>query len=67
MSQIESQGALVAVEPGEIPAQTVAHDTLPADRVALVRGFDLDHVRTHIGEQHRAERPSEDAGQVDHA
>jgi len=67
MSQIESQGALVAVEPGEIPAQTVAHDTLPADRVALARSFDLDHVGTHIGEQHRAERPGEDAGQIDHA
>ena len=67
MPQIERQRALVAVEAGEIPAQTVAHDTLPAHRVALSRGFDLDHLGTHIGEQHRAKRSGEDAGQIDHA
>src|SRR6516162_1968434 len=67
MPEIEGQRALVAVETGEIPAQALAHDTLPAHWVADTRGFDLDHLGTHIGEQHRAERPGEDAGQIDHA
>jgi hypothetical protein len=29
--------------------------------------FRLDHFRPHIGEDHRAERPGEDAGQIDYA
>jgi hypothetical protein len=59
--------ALVAVEAGEIPAQALAHDTLPAHRVADARGLDLDHLGTHVRKQHRAKRPGEDAGQIDHA
>jgi hypothetical protein len=29
--------------------------------------FRLDHFRPHIGEDHRAERPGEGAGQIDYA
>jgi hypothetical protein len=67
LPQIEGQRALVAVEAGEIPTQPVTHDPLPAHRVAPARGFDLDHLGTHIGEQHRAERPGEDPGQINDA
>jgi hypothetical protein len=67
MAQIQGHGALVAVERREIPAEPVADRALPAHRVARARGFDLDDLRTHVAQQHRAERPGKDAGQVDHA
>jgi len=65
--QVERQRAFVAVEPGEIPAEPVADQTLPAHRVAVAGRFDLDHLGAHVAEQHGAERPGEDAGQIDHA
>jgi hypothetical protein len=47
---------------------------LPAHRVADAPRrrigspmLDLDHFRPHIGEDHRAERPGEGAGQIDYA
>ena len=66
-AQIQGQRALVAVERREIPAQPVPHRPLPAHRVARARGFDLDHLGPHIGQDHRAERPGQNARQIDHA
>jgi hypothetical protein len=65
MAQVEGQRLLVAVERGEIPGEPVADHPLPAQRVALARGFDLDHFGAHIGQQHRAERSGQDARQID--
>ena len=64
-AQVEGQRLLVAVERGEIPGEPVADDALAAQRVALPRGFDLDHLGAHVGEHHRAERPGQDTRQVD--
>jgi hypothetical protein len=48
-------------------AEPIADDTLPAHRVALAGGFDLDHLGAHAAEDHRAERPGKDSGQINHA
>jgi hypothetical protein len=65
--QVEGQRTLVAVEAGEVPAEPITDDTLSAHRIALAGGLDLDHLGSHVAEDHRAERPGEDAGQIDHA
>ncbi len=66
-AQIEGDRPLVAVIGGEIPAQPVAYGALMAHRIALAGRFHLDDVGAHIGEQHRAERAGEDAGEVENA
>src|SRR5712675_1773627 len=65
--QVEGQRSLVAVETSEVPAEPVADDTLLAHRIALAGCLDLDHLGSHVAEDHRAERPGEDAGQINHA
>ena len=47
--EIQNNGALVAVEAGKVPTETIAPFTLRADRVAT-RGFNLDDVGTEIAQ-----------------
>jgi hypothetical protein len=62
--QIERERALVAVEGGEVPREAVLDDALGAQRVADARRLHLDHLGPHVGQHHRAERPGQNARQV---
>ena len=64
-AQIERQRALVAVEPGEIPGKTILDGALSAERIANAGRLYFDDVRAHIGEHAGAERPGQDARQID--
>ena len=71
--QVEAEAPLVAIDRQEVgggpgPGGGVADPRRPpaAGRVTL-RGFDLDHVRTEIREEHRAVRPRQDRRAVDDA
>jgi len=64
-AQIERERALVAVEPGEIPGKTVLDGALSAERIANAGRLHLDNIRAHIGQHAGAERPGQDARQID--
>jgi len=55
--EIEGHRLLVAIEGGEEPAQPFHQRALLAHRVTLAGWFDLDDLRPHVAEQHRAEGP----------
>src|SRR5262249_9021062 len=65
--KIERDRALVAVELREVPRQPLHDHALAADGIPLAGRLDLDHVRAHVGEQHAAERPGENPGEIDDA
>jgi hypothetical protein len=66
-AEIERDRALIAVEGGEVERVAVARGTLRAHRVALAGRLHLDDLRPHVREEHRAERPGDDARQIDDA
>jgi len=64
--EVERHALLVAVDAHEIRALARLKGRTPAAGVvALARLFDLDHPRAEVGEEHRAVRPGEHAGQVE--
>jgi len=67
--QVERDGLLVAVDREEVGRLAVGEERRAHDphRVAAVGVLDLDHFGAHVGEQHRAVRPREHAGEVEHA
>jgi hypothetical protein len=64
-AEVERQRALVAVEPGEIPGEALAGRALAAQGIADARCLHLDDIRAHIGQHAGAERPGQDARQID--
>ena len=63
--EVEDDTALVAVQMQEGAGHAVmAVGPVVAEGIAL-RAFHLDHVRAHIGEDMRRERPHDDVGQID--
>src|ERR1017187_3418457 len=65
--EIERDAFLVAVDAQEVHAFPVDERRTPGARVvALVRLLDLDDARPHVREEHRAVRPGQYAGQVEH-
>src|SRR5689334_3893223 len=66
MFEIERDAFLVAVDAQEVRAFTLEEWRAPRSSViAFARLLDLDHARTHIGEQHRAVRAGEHARQIE--
>src|SRR4030095_15846685 len=65
--EIEGDRLLVPVELREVPRQAFHDRALLAERIALARRLDLDHLGPHVAEEHAAERARENAGQVDDA
>ena len=64
---VEGQALLVAVD-GEKVRRLAAGEGRPAARVVpLARFLDLDDLRPHVPQDHRAERAGEHARQVEHA
>ncbi len=63
--EVERDRLLAAVDRGEIGRFAVAEGTVFARVVALARRLDLDHARAHLGHQHGAIGPGEDARQID--
>ena len=65
---VERHRALVAVHAEEIRGLLLRERRAPGARVvARARRLDLDHVGAHVAEHHRAERPREDAREIEHA
>ena len=67
--EVERDGLLAAVDREEVRRLAVGEERRTHDphRVAAVGVLDLDHLGAHVGEQHRAVRPREHAGEVEHA
>jgi hypothetical protein len=64
--EIEGDAFLVAIDAEEIRAFAVLKGRPPRARVvAALRMLDLDHARAHVGREHRAVRPREDARQIE--
>jgi hypothetical protein len=63
--QVDGHTLLVAVDGQVIRAPAVDEGGPGARVVAVARVLDLDHLRAHVPEQHRAQRTSEHAGEVD--
>src|SRR6516162_10187841 len=62
---VEGDALLVAVDVAEIGVALAA--VAPgAHRIPLARAFELDDLSSHIGEDHRAERPRHVLGQIEH-
>ena len=65
--QVQRDRPLVPVELREVPRQALDEDALPTDGIPVPRRLDLDDLGAHVGEQHAAEGPGKDAGEVDDA
>ncbi len=64
LAQVQHDRALIAIELGKIPGETVLDGALTADRVTLGR-FDLDDVGAQVAKQRGAERAREHTCQVE--
>jgi hypothetical protein len=62
---VKSNALLIAVDVTEVSV-ALAAVAPSAGRIPLPRPFQLDDLRAHIGEDHRAERPRHVLGQVQH-
>src|SRR5262249_41130994 len=63
--EVEGQAALVAVHGHEVGRFT-AKEGRPAASVVAPSGLlQLDHVGAHVAQHHGAERPGQDAGEVE--
>ncbi len=65
LADVERDRALVAVDADEIAGVTFVERRAPVAHLVTLRRLDLDHVGAMIGQDHRAVRTAEDAGQVD--
>src|SRR5207253_2737133 len=66
--EVERNAPLAAVDGQKIGRLAIRVRRPPGPRlVALTRALDLDDVRAEVGEQHRAVRARENAGEVEHA
>src|SRR6266446_1909374 len=65
--QVERDALLVAVEREEGDRHAVRGRVAVAALVAAARRLDLDHLGTQVGEDRGAERPRQEAGQVEDA
>src|ERR687889_231167 len=65
VGEVEGDRALVAVQPEVVRRLAFAPRRTPGARVvAAVGPLHLDHVRSEVAEQHRRQRPGQDAGEV---
>ena len=66
--EVERGAPLPAVDREEVGRLALDERRAPGARlVADARPLDLHHLRAEVGEHHRAVRPGEDAGEVEHA
>jgi hypothetical protein len=67
VGEVERHARLVPVEPQVVARLAVGRPRRsPPPGVVAVRVLHLDHVGAQIAEEHRGERPGEDAGEVRH-
>ena len=64
VGEVEHDRALVAVDGQVVGADIAAGRRHPVPGVVAGRALDLDHVGAEVGQQHRAVRPGEHAGEV---
>ncbi|MPM88961.1 hypothetical protein SDC9_136065 [bioreactor metagenome] len=66
--QIQRDGPLVAVHAVVVGGLGLADANAPVTRViAATRVLDLDHFGAEVGQYHAAQRPGEDAGQIEYS
>src|SRR5579871_495960 len=66
--EIECHAPLSSIDTGEISAQSAWQKRTETAGIVPTSGpFDFDHIGPEVREDHRAKRPGEDAGLVEHA
>ena len=65
LREIEGEGALVAVDADVVAGVALMERRAPAARLVALGGFDLDHLRAVIRQDHRAIGTAQHARQVD--
>src|SRR4249920_2834526 len=63
--EVERDALLAPIEAQKIAAPAVHDRRKPTDVIAAARILDLDHLRAHVGEEHRAVRACKNARQID--